>query len=83
MKLSIGLVVIGPFQAYLHERRKYIMSNVSELKASLREKGGTGESRMHRRNNKVPGIIYGEKKEPLSINIDIKIFFRALFRYIF
>ena len=46
------------------------MSNVSELKASLREKVGTGESRMHRRNNKVPGIIYGEKKDPLSINID-------------
>ena len=52
---------------------KNIMSNVSEIKASLREKVGTGESRMHRRNNKVPCIIYGEKKDPLSINIDIKI----------
>ena len=38
------------------------MSNVSEIKASIREKIGTGESRMHRRDNKVPGIIYGEKK---------------------
>ena len=38
------------------------MSNVSEIKASIREKIGTGESRMHRRDNKVPGIIYGEKR---------------------
>ena len=44
------------------------MSNVSEIKASLRDKVGTGESRMHRRNNKVPCMIYGEKKDPLSIN---------------
>ena len=48
------------------------MSNVSELKASLREKVGTGESRMHRRNNLIPGVIYGEKKEPILISIDIK-----------
>ena len=57
---------------------KNIMSNVSEIKASLREKVGTGESRMHRRNNKVPCIIYGEKKDPLSINIDIKILKKEL-----
>ena len=54
------------------------MSNVSEIKASLRDKVGTGESRMHRRNNKVPCIIYGEKKDPLSINIDIKILKKEL-----
>ena len=49
------------------------MSDISVLKAVLRKNVGTGQSRMHRRNNLIPGIIYGEKKDPLSINIDLRI----------
>ena len=54
------------------------MSDVSELKAVIRKNVGTGQSRMHRRNNLIPGIIYGEKKDPLSINIDLKILKKEL-----
>lgn len=49
------------------------MSNIQELKASLRNNVGTGQSRMHRRQNLTPGIIYGEKKDPLAISIDTNI----------
>lgn len=49
------------------------MSNIQELKALLRNNVGTGQSRMHRRQNLTPGIIYGEKKDPLAISIDSNI----------
>lgn len=49
------------------------MSDTLELKALIRKKLGTGESRLVRRNNMVPAIIYGEGKDPLSVSIETKI----------
>ena len=48
------------------------MVQIFELNANLRIKTGTGESRQNRRENLIPGIIYGEMKDPLAINIENK-----------
>ena len=48
------------------------MVQIFELNANLRIKTGTGESRQNRKENLIPGIIYGEMKDPLAINIENK-----------
>ena len=48
------------------------MSKVVQLKVEKREKSGTGNSRELRTNNHIPGIIYGEKKDPILISINEK-----------
>lgn len=49
------------------------MSNASyELKAEKRERVGKGSSRELRRNGLIPAVIYGDKKEPLSIALPYK-----------
>ena len=48
------------------------MSDIVQIKALIREKSGTGYSRELRTNKNVPGIIYGEKKDPILISIDEK-----------
>jgi large subunit ribosomal protein L25 len=42
----------------------------SELKASVRERGGKGAARQARREGKVPGVIYGDGQPPQTINLD-------------
>ena len=49
------------------------MVQIFELNANLRIKTGTGESRQNRKENLIPGIIYGEMKDPLAINIENKV----------
>ncbi len=39
------------------------------LKAELREKAGKGSSRALRREDKIPAVIYGDKKEPTLITL--------------
>ena len=43
-----------------------------ELKAERREKAGKGAARELRRNGYVPAVIYGDKKDPLSITLSRK-----------
>lgn len=43
-----------------------------ELKAEARERVGKGSAREIRRNGKVPAVIYGDKKAPISITLDYK-----------
>ena len=45
------------------------MGDNLSLSATLREGLGKGAARNARRNNLVPGIIYGGSEEPLSINV--------------
>tara|TARA_A100001234_G_scaffold44165_1_gene36503 strand:+ start:4622 stop:5278 length:657 start_codon:yes stop_codon:yes gene_type:complete len=45
------------------------MGDNLSLSATLREGVGKGAARDARRNNLVPGIIYGGSEEPLSINV--------------
>ncbi|MCO6185465.1 50S ribosomal protein L25/general stress protein Ctc [Rhizobium sp. L1K21] len=49
------------------------MSHASyELKAEKRERVGKGSSRELRRNGRIPAVIYGDKKDPLSITLPYK-----------
>ncbi len=48
------------------------MPNTTEIKAVARPKTGTGAARMARRDGKVPGIIYGDGKDPVGIAVDAR-----------
>jgi len=46
------------------------MSDISTLPVQGRERAGTGAARAVRREGLVPGVIYGDKKEPVLIKMD-------------
>ncbi len=46
------------------------MATVNELKAEARPRAGKGAARAIRRAGRVPAVIYGDNKEPLSISVD-------------
>ena len=48
------------------------MATVNELSATARPKAGKGAARAVRREGRVPGVIYGDSKEPLGISLDFK-----------
>src|SRR5437868_11536435 len=49
------------------------MSEQLTLPADARERAGKGASRALRREGRVPAVVYGEKKEPLSIHVEEKL----------
>ena len=54
------------------------MSEQLTLSAETRERAGKGASRALRNQGRVPAVIYGEKKEPLSIHLEEKALVKAL-----
>jgi large subunit ribosomal protein L25 len=46
------------------------MADTIEIKASARPRAGKGAARAVRRDGKVPGVIYGENREPETIALD-------------
>ena len=48
------------------------MAANATLSATVRAKGGKGAARAERRQGRVPGVIYGDKKPPVLIAIDYK-----------
>ena len=54
------------------------MSEQLTLPAEARERAGKGASRALRRDGRVPAVIYGEKKEPLSIHVEEKLLTKML-----
>jgi large subunit ribosomal protein L25 len=46
------------------------MATVQHLKAMARPKAGKGAARAERRAGRVPGVIYGDSKPPVTISID-------------
>ncbi len=48
------------------------MATVKELKATARPKSGKGAARAERRAGRVPGVIYGENKPPMTVSLDHK-----------
>ena len=48
------------------------MSEQLTLPAEQRERNGKGASRELRRAGRVPAVIYGDKKTPLSVHVDEK-----------
>ncbi len=54
------------------------MSEQLTLPAEARDRAGKGASRALRRDGRVPAVVYGEKKEPLSIHVEEKLLNRML-----
>ena len=54
------------------------MSEQLTLPAEARDRAGKGASRALRREGRVPAVVYGEKKEPLSIHVEEKLLSRML-----
>ena len=54
------------------------MSEQLTLPAEARDRAGKGASRALRREGRVPAVVYGEKKEPLSIHIEEKLLAKML-----
>ncbi|RJF85419.1 50S ribosomal protein L25/general stress protein Ctc [Sphingomonas cavernae] len=48
------------------------MSDQLTLSAEARDRAGKGASRAHRREGRVPAVIYGNNEEPTSIHIEEK-----------
>jgi large subunit ribosomal protein L25 len=48
------------------------MATVNELSATARPKSGKGAARTVRRAGRVPGVIYGDHKEPIAVSLDFK-----------
>lgn len=48
------------------------MSDQLTLSAEARDRAGKGASRAHRREGRVPAVIYGSNEEPTSIHIEEK-----------
>jgi large subunit ribosomal protein L25 len=56
------------------------MPEITTLSAEPRTSAGKGAARAARRAGRVPGIIYGDSKEPLPISVDPRQLSRALAR---
>jgi large subunit ribosomal protein L25 len=54
------------------------MSDQLTLPAEARDRAGKGASRALRREGRVPPVVYGEKKEPLSIHVEEKLLSKML-----
>ncbi|MEO8619032.1 MAG: 50S ribosomal protein L25/general stress protein Ctc [Sphingomicrobium sp.] len=54
------------------------MSDQLTLPAEARERAGKGASRELRRDGRVPCVIYGDKKEPLSVHVEEKLLAKML-----
>ncbi len=54
------------------------MSEQLTLPAEARERAGKGASRELRRNGRVPAVIYGDKKEPVSVHVEEKLLAKML-----
>src|SRR6201998_1759211 len=46
------------------------MTTVNLIKAAARPRAGKGAARAERRSGRVPGVIYGDGKPPLSISLE-------------
>ena len=54
------------------------MSEQLTLPAETRERAGKGASRALRRDGRVPAVVYGDKKEPLSVHVEEKLLAKML-----
>jgi large subunit ribosomal protein L25 len=54
------------------------MSEQLTLPAEARERAGKGASRALRREGRVPAVIYGDKKDPVSIHVEEKLLSKML-----
>src|SRR5499426_1798533 len=59
-------------QLFCHpsQRDKAMATTVQQLKATTRPRAGKGAARAERRAGRVPGVIYGDDKDPITISVD-------------
>jgi large subunit ribosomal protein L25 len=48
------------------------MATVKEFKATARPRAGKGAARAVRREGRVPGVVYGDNKPPMTVSVDSK-----------
>ena len=53
--------------------KEKVMSENTLISADLRNRVGKGSARAARRAGKIPAIIYGDKKQPISIEIEARV----------
>ena len=46
------------------------MAELTTIRAEARDRAGKGAARATRRDGRVPGVLYGDKKPPVLISID-------------
>jgi len=56
------------------------MATIITLEAQTRDRAGKGAARATRRAGRIPAVLYGDKKEPLTLSLDPKAFVRELSR---
>jgi large subunit ribosomal protein L25 len=61
------MAAVAAFFAFLI--RSAPMAQIIELKAEVRDRVGKGAARAVRREDKVPAVIYGDRKPPLPISL--------------
>lgn len=54
------------------------MSDLETMTAQRRDRAGKGAARATRRAGMVPGVIYGDKKPPLNIALEFRVFYKKL-----
>ena len=54
------------------------MSEVLDLSAEARDRAGKGASRAHRREGRVPAVIYGSNQDPVAIHLEEKALMKLL-----
>src|SRR4051812_4328978 len=70
------MVIPGGVAGVLLENEQ--MSEQLTLPAETRDRAGKGASRSLRRDGRVPAVVYGEKKGPLSIHVEEKLLSKML-----
>jgi large subunit ribosomal protein L25 len=63
------MVIPGGVAGSFDQSENSEMSEQLTLPAEARDRAGKGASRELRRTGRVPAVVYGEKKEPLSIHV--------------
>jgi large subunit ribosomal protein L25 len=67
------MVIPGGVAGLFDQSENSQMSEQLTLPAEARDRAGKGASRSLRREGRVPAVVYGEKKEPLSIHVEEKL----------
>jgi large subunit ribosomal protein L25 len=72
------MVIPGGVAGFFDQSENSEMSEQLMLPAEARDRAGKGASRALRRDGRVPAVVYGEKKEPLSIHVEEKLLSKML-----
>jgi len=72
------MVIPGGVAGHVLSKEKQAMSEQLTLPAEARDRAGKGASRALRREGRVPAVVYGEKKEALSIHVEEKLLTKML-----